>query len=419
MTPAKYEEYASRCNLRKFEDAHNNIYTSALKEIQSGRKQSHWMWYIFPQLRGLGHSRNSDYYGIADRDEAMMFLHHPVLGKNLWEITMAMLAIDEKSADEILGGIDALKFRSSMTLFNAVCPDNIFAEALHKYYCGKEDERTLEMLNADSSKQFVDGGIIGAIIGDIVGSFYEFYNRKSTNIALFTSGTTFTDDTVMTIAVADWLLSGVPLQKTMPDWGQEYPNRGYGGIFYEWMFYSEDKKTYNSFGNGAGMRVSPCGYYANSLEETLALAKQSAEVTHNHPEGIKGAQAIASAIFLARQHKSKDEIRDYIETSFGYNLHRTCDEIRPTYQFDVTCQGSCPEAIIAFLDSHDYESAIRLAISLGGDSDTIACMTGGIAAAYYGIPTWIVKYVVSEYLPQNMRDIIGNFDELCAKHKHE
>ena len=419
MTPAKYEEYASRCNLRKFEDAHNNIYTSALKEIQSGRKQSHWMWYIFPQLRGLGHSRNSDYYGIADRDEAMMFLHHPVLGKNLWEITMAMLAIDEKSADEILGGIDALKFRSSMTLFNAVCPDNIFAEALHKYYGGKEDERTLEMLNADSSKQFVDGGIIGAIIGDIVGSFYEFYNRKSTNIALFTSGTTFTDDTVMTIAVADWLLSGAPLQKTMPDWGQEYPNRGYGGIFYEWMFYSEDKKTYNSFGNGAGMRVSPCGYYANSLEETLALAKQSAEVTHNHPEGIKGAQAIASAIFLARQHKSKDEIRDYIETSFGYNLHRTCDEIRPTYQFDVTCQGSCPEAIIAFLDSHDYESAIRLAISLGGDSDTIACMTGGIAAAYYGIPTWIVKYVVSEYLPQNMRDIIGNFDELCAKHKHE
>ena len=165
--------------------------------------------------------------------------------------------------------------------------------------------------------------------------------------------------------------------------------------------------------------IYTCGYYANSLEETLVLAKQSAEVTHNHPEGIKGAQAIASAIFMARQHKSKDEIRDYIETSFGYNLHRTCDEIRPTYQFDVTCQGSCPEAIIAFLDSHDYESAIRLAISLGGDSDTIACMTGGIAAAYYGIPTWIVKYVVSEYLPQNMRDIIGNFDELCAKHKHE
>ena len=419
MIPAKYEEYISQYDLKRFVSAHQQIYSSALKEIQAGKKQSHWMWYIFPQLRGLGHSRNSDYYGIADRDEAMMFLHHPFLGKNLWEITMAMLAIDEKSADEILGGIDALKFRSSMTLFNAVCPDNIFAEALHKYYGGKEDERTLEMLKAVSSEQFVDGGIIGAIIGDVVGSFYEFYNCKSTNIALFTSGTTFTDDTVMTIAVADWLLSGVPLQKTMPDWGTEYPNRGYGGMFYEWLFYSKDKEPYNSFGNGAGMRVSPCGYFARSLNEALELAKQSAEVTHNHPEGIKGAQAIATAIFLARQQKSKDDIREYIERTFDYNLHRTCDEIRPTYQFDETCQGSCPEAIIAFLDSHDYESAIRLAISLGGDSDTIACMTGGIAAAYYGIPTWIVKYVVSEYLPQNMRDIIENFDELCAKHKHE
>lgn len=398
MIPAKYEEYISQYDLKRFVSAHQQIYSSALKEIQAGKKQSHWMWYIFPQLRGLGHSRNSDYYGIADRDEAMMFLHHPFLGKNLWEITMAMLAIDEKSADEILGGIDALKFRSSMTLFNAVCPDNIFAEALHKYYGGKEDERTLEMLKAVSSEQFVDGGIIGAIIGDVVGSFYEFYNCKSTNIALFTSGTTFTDDTVMTIAVADWLLSGVPLQKTMPDWGTEYPNRGYGGMFYEWLFYSKDKEPYNSFGNGAGMRVSPCGYFARSLNEALELAKQSAEVTHNHPEGIKGAQAIATAIFLARQQKSKDDIREYIEQTFDYNLHRTCDEIRPTYQFDETCQGSCPEAIIAFLDSHDYESAIRLAISLGGDSDTIACMTGGIAAAYYGIPTWIVKYVVSEYL---------------------
>ena len=415
MIPAKYEEYISQYDLKRFVSAHQQIYSSALKEIQAGKKQSHWMWYIFPQLRGLGHSRNSDYYGIADRDEAMMFLHHPILGKNLWEITMAMLAIDEKSADEILGGIDALKFRSSMTLFNAVCPDNIFAEALRKYYGGKEDERTVEMLKADSSEQFVDGGIIGAIIGDVVGSFYEFYNCKSTNIALFSSGTTFTDDTVMTIAVADWLLSGVPLQKTMPDWGIEYPNRGYGGMFYEWLFYSKDKEPYNSFGNGTGMRVSPCGYFARSLNEALELAKQSAEVTHNHPEGIKGAQAIASAIFLARQHKSKDEIRDYIETSFGYNLHRTCDEIRPTYRFDVTCQGSCPEAIIAFLDSHDYESAIRLAISLGGDSDTIACMTGGIAAAYYGVPTWMVKYVVTEYLPQNIRDIIKCFDKACVK----
>lgn len=417
MTTATHEEYASRYNLGRFVDAHRNTYTFALKEIQFGKKQSHWMWYIFPQLRGLGHSHTSDYYGIADRDEAIMFLHHPLLGRNLREITKAMLAIDGKSADEILGRTDALKFRSSMTLFNSVSPNSIFSEALHKYYKGKEDNRTLAMLKTDKSGQLVSGGITGAIIGDIIGSFYEFGNCKSTNISLFTSSSQFTDDTVMTIAVADWLLSEVPLQKTMSDWGQEYPNKGYGRMFYEWLFYSKDKEPYNSFGNGAGMRVSPCGYYANSIEEALELARQSAEVTHNHPEGIKGAQAIASAIFWAREHKAKDEIRDYIEKTFGYNLHRTCDEIRPTYQFDETCQGSCPEAIIAFLDSHDYESAIRLAISLGGDSDTIACMAGGIAAAYYGIPAWMVKYIASEYLPQYMRDIIERFDEACAKRK--
>lgn len=359
----------------------------------------------------------ANYYGIGDRDEAVMFLHHHLLGANFREITKAMLEIDGKSAEEILGSIDALKFRSSMTLFDYICPDNIFSDALQKYYDGKVDERTLEMLQTGKvgDEQLISGGIIGAIIGDIVGSFYEsrYRNPKSTNIALFTERSRFTDDTVMTIAVADWLLRGVPLQKTMPDWGLKFPHRGYGGMFYKWLYINKAKEPYNSFGNGAGMRVSPCGYYATSIEEALDLAKQSAEVTHNHPEGIKGAQAIASAIFLARQHKSKDEIRDYIEQNFGYNLHRSCDEIRPTYQFDVTSQGSCPEAIIAFLDSHDYESAIRLAVSLGGDSDTIACMTGGIAAAYYGLPAWLVKYVVTEYLPQNMLDVVERFDKIC------
>lgn len=417
MISAEYEEYISRYNLGKFVSAHRQIYATAFEEIRQGRKMSHWMWYIFPQLRGLGSSRNSEYYGIADRDEAMMFLHHPILGRNLCEISMEVLAIDGKSANEILGDVDAMKLRSSMTLFDLVCPDHIFSEVLKKYYGGRPDERTLEILNAENgtSEQLVRGGIIGSIIGDVAGSFYEYYNCKSTNIRLFTEYSQFTDDTVMTIAVADWLLNGVPLQKTMPDWGEEYPNRGYGGMFYDWLFYSRDKGPYNSFGNGAGMRVSPCGYYAKSLDEALELAKQSAEVTHNHPEGIKGAQAIASAIFLARQHKPKEEIRDYIENTFGYDLHRTCDGIRPSYRFDVTCQGSCPEAVIAFLDSHDYESAIRLAISLGGDSDTIACMTGGIAAAYYGIPSWLVKYVTAEYLPQYMRDIIKSFDKACAE----
>ena len=415
MTPVKYDDYISQYNLRRFVDAHRQIYPSALEEIRAGHKRSHWMWYIFPQLRGLGHSYNANYYGIADKDEAIMFLHHPILGRNLREITMEMLAINDKPIEEILGGIDSMKFRSSMSLFDSICPDDIFYDAMQKYYSSQRDELTLDMLKDQDkeNEQYVSGGIIGAIIGDIVGSLYEMYNCKSTNFALFTAASQFTDDTVMTVAVADWLLNGVPLQKTMPDWGREYPNRGYGGMFYEWLFYSENKEPYNSFGNGAGMRVSPCGYYAKSLDEALKLAKLSAEVTHNHPEGIKGAQAIASTIFLARQHKSKDEIKDYIEKAFDYNLHRSCDEIRKTYQFDETCQGSCPEAIIAFLDSHDYESAIRLAVSLGGDSDTIACMTGGIAAAYYGIPAWMVKYIVTEYLPQYMRDIIGHFNEAC------
>ena len=412
----KYKEYISKYQLRRFVDAHRQIYSSALTEIRSGQKQSHWMWYIFPQLRGLGHSHNAEYNGIADRDEAIMFLHHPILGRNLYEITTAMLGIDGKSAREILGDIDALKFRSSMTLFDFVCPNDIFSDALQKYYSGKADEWTLKMLKTGEmqSEHLIPGGIIGAIIGDIIGSRYEWANCKSTNFDLFDGDITdFTDDTVMTIAVADWLLSGVPLQKIMPDWGEEYPAREYGRMFRSWLFYSEDKKPYNSCGNGSGMRVSPCGYYAKTLGEVLDLAKQSAEVSHNHPAGIKGAQAIASAIFLARQHKTKEAIYDYIEQTFGYNLHRTCDEIRPIYKFDGTCQGSCLEAIVAFLDSHDYESAIRLAISLGGDSDTIACMTGGIAAAYYGIPSWMVKYVVTEYLPQSMLDIIERFDETC------
>lgn len=256
-----------------------------------------------------------------------------------------------------------------------------------------------------------NGGILGAILGDIAGSRFEFRNEKSTDIELFTEADYFTDDTVMTIAVADWLMNGTSLPNIMRDWGDGYPDRGYGGMFYEWLFPLDENemKPYNSYGNGAGMRVSPCGYIARTLDEALDLAKQSAEVTHNHPEGIKGAQAIAAAIYLARQHTPKEEIRRCIEHTFGYNLQRTCDDIRPTYEFDVTCQGSCPEAIIAFLDSTDYESAIRLAISLGGDSDTIACMTGGIAAAYYGIPDWIVEKAV-KYLPDDMIDIINRFD---------
>ena len=255
----------------------------------------------------------------------------------------------------------------------------------------------------------VKGGILGAIIGDIAGSRFEFFNVKSTHLKLFTAADKFTDDTVMTVAIADWLLAGGSLADVMRDWGRRYPLRGYGGAFARWLSAPEVRPPYSSCGNGAGMRVSPCGYFADSLGCALGLAKESAFVTHNHPEGIKGAQAIAVSIYLARTGASKEEIKQYVEQTFGYDLSRHCDNIRPTYEFDGTCQGSCPEAIVAFLDSTDFESAIRLAISLGGDSDTIACMTGGIAAAYYGIPKWIEDRVV-EYLPEEMIDVINRFD---------
>ena len=643
--------------LYRFVEAQDKNYEIALAEIKAGKKQTHWIWYTFPQLKGLGKSAFADYYGIQDMQEAKQYLAHPKLGKRLRECAEALLAVEGKGVRDIFGELDAMKVRSSMTLFDLVSPNDLFAQVLEQYYDGKRCELTIKNLlpqeykpqeepnNIESTSKansdpwervrltpenckkympldmvgisyteecgmpssctlemvsncghrfildtrefvldqdvleeivpqllyyrehntapegwhyifykdstyrllhdsiykiyqtlvwqndeseycsleqdntltdrdwmdvaieavylrkyvgggpinkntlfrlcafdavrnglnfsFVDvmkkygvgyeradeiidrlqaagiiseirydavhpdvrevfikdiselnallkkidlcpisrGGILGAILGDIAGSRFEFRNEKSTDVELFTDADDFTDDTVMTIAVADWLMNGTSLPNIMRDWATEYPNSGYGGMFYRWLFPLDEseKKPYNSFGNGAGMRVSPCGYIARTLDEALDLAKQSAEVSHNHPEGIKGAQAIAAAIFLARQHMPKPQIRRYIEKVFGYDLQRTCDDIRPTYGFDETCQGSCPEAIIAFLDSTDYESAIRLAISLGGDSDTIACMTGGIAAAYYGIPDWMIEKAV-KYLPADMIDIINRFD---------
>ena len=240
-------------------------------------------------------------------------------------------------------------------------------------------------------------GIIGAIIGDIVGSRFEFNNYRSTDFEFLNDRCFFTDDSVMTIAVADWVTNKRQTDRHLAlylrEWGRKYPNRGYGGMFLRWLLSKELSSPYNSFGNGSAMRVSPCGFYAQSLDEALFLAKQSAEVTHNHPEGIKGAQSVAAAIYLAKTGSTKAIIKEYIENNFGYDLSRTCDEIRRVYKFNETCQETCPEAIIAFLESHDYESAIRLGISLGGDSDTIGAITGGIAAAYYGVPNSIIEDV--------------------------
>lgn len=226
--------------------------------------------------------------------------------------------------------------------------------------------------------------MIGAILGDIIGSVYEFNNIKRKDFPLFRKDSSYTDDTIMTVAIADWLLHGGNLVKVLQHYGNKYPcpMGGYGGFFAQWLR-AVHPQPYNSWGNGSAMRVSPVGWYFDSLEETLAVAAETAEITHNHSEGIKGAQATAAAIFLARNEKSKEYIREYIENTFGYDLHRTCDEIRPTYQFDGSCQGTVPEAIIAFLESDSFEDAVRLAVSLGGDSDTLACITGGIAEAFY------------------------------------
>lgn len=235
--------------------------------------------------------------------------------------------------------------------------------------------------------------MIGAIIGDIIGSKYEFTSDKTKEFELFTADSCLTDDSMMTIAVGcACAKADLSDEEDFKSWviyymrkiGRQYPFAGYGHHFFRWIK-SDSMGAYNSFGNGSAMRVSPVAWVAQSLEEAEKLAEWSAEVTHNHPEGIKGAQAVAAAIYLARTGKSKAEIKDYIEQQY-YKLEFTLDEIRPAYKFDVTCQGSVPQAIQCFLEAADFEDAIRNAVSLGGDGDTQAAMAGAIAEAFYGIP---------------------------------
>lgn len=257
--------------------------------------------------------------------------------------------------------------------------------------------------------------LMGAIIGDMVGSIYEFNPIKTKDFPLMSQRMDYTDDTIMTIAVADWLMhdethSKKKLVDTMRKWGQKYPNPmgAYGGSFSGWLT-SKDPQPYNSWGNGSAMRVSAVGYWSKNLEECLELAKTTAEVTHNHPEGIKGAQATAAAIFLARNGRALKDIKEFIETTFGYNLSRTCDEIRKTYHFDPSCQGTVPESIIAVLESTDYEDAIKTVVSLGGDADTMGAITGAIAYAHYrSIPRELAQFA-KDKLPEDMLDIVFEF----------
>ena len=260
----------------------------------------------------------------------------------------------------------------------------------------------------------------GAILGDIIGSPYEFdRGNKSKDFEMFEGDAGFTDNTVMTIAVAEALTATLgedddfikdSLVYSMKRWGKKYPNAGYGLRFTDWLA-STDPKPYDSYGNGSAMRVSSAGWLYDTLEETLHAAKLTAEVTHNHPEGIKGAQATAAAIFLARTGSSKEDIRNYIVSEFGYDLSRTCDEIRPSYKHVESCQETVPEAITAFLEGESFEDVIRTAVSLGGDCDTLTCIAGSIAEAFYGVPEDLLDECILR-VPAEMYEVIQSFDEL-------
>ena len=253
--------------------------------------------------------------------------------------------------------------------------------------------------------------LIGAVAGDIIGSTYEWDNVKTTDFKLFRRKSRFTDDTVLTMAVAKSILDNEDFGANIQKFARKYPHRGYGSFFRKWI-HSENPQPYGSYGNGGAMRVSPVGFAFNDIDKVLKKAKESAEPTHNHPEGIKGAQAIASAIFWARKGKDKNYIRTFVENTFGYDLNFTIESLRPTYQFSATAPDTVPHAIVAFLDSTDFENAIRLAISLGGDSDTIAAMTGSIAAAFYkNIPETITEEV-EKFLPDEFINIMNRFDEI-------
>ena len=266
--------------------------------------------------------------------------------------------------------------------------------------------------------------MLGAIIGDIVGSIYEFDNIKTKNFNLFTNEMFFTDDTVMTIAIADAIINGAKPENfilSMKKWGGDYIDKSYGPSFRRWLK-SENSEPYNSWGNGSAMRVSPCGWVAKldipieeGIKQTEELARMSAEVTHNHPEGIKGAQATASSIFFMRHGKSKNAIeeyknklKDYIKNKYQYDLDFTLEEIRPIYKFDVSCQGSLPPALVSFLESENFEDAIRNAISIGGDSDTLTAITGGIAEAAYGIPEDIKEKAIN-YLDNEIKELYNKW----------
>ena len=262
--------------------------------------------------------------------------------------------------------------------------------------------------------------MLGAIIGDMVGSVYEFNNKRTKNISLYDDSYFLTDDSIMTLAVCECLLNGTVYDEervveTLKKWGRAYPNLSYGISFSNWLF-TNTNSPYNSFGNGAAMRISAAGWYGRNEEEVKDLSYRLTSVTHNHPEGVKGAICISAAIFLARNGHSKDNIRDYLIRAFGYEkLKKDVLDLRKTYERICTCQDTVPESVVCFLESDDYESAIRLAISFGGDTDTMAAMAGSISEAYYGeIPEHLSEYAKS-HLEKEAIELCDEFYERINK----
>ena len=263
----------------------------------------------------------------------------------------------------------------------------------------------------------------GAILGDMIGAPYEFdRGDKTKTFPMFTEKSQFTDDSVLTIAVTEALLDTLggaedavkdALVQSMKKWGWRYPGAGYGTSFSEWLW-EENPQPFGSYGNGSAMRVSAAGWLYDTLEQTRRIARWTAEVTHHHPEGVKGAEATASAIFLARTGSSKAAIKDYVVNEFGYNLFRSCDEIRPTYHHYESCQRTVPEAITAFLEGNDFEDVIRTAVSLGGDCDTLACIAGSIAEAFYGVPA-ALKAACKARLPEDLLAVLERFEQIRTK----
>jgi len=250
--------------------------------------------------------------------------------------------------------------------------------------------------------------MLGAIIGDIAGSTYEFNKALSHYFETMPEDSRYTDDTVLTVAIADAILHNRNYKDSLLEYARKYPNAGYGEKFTEW-FHNDDPQPYNSFGNGSAMRVSPVGWAFDSIEKVMEEAKKTAEPSHNHPEGIKGAQATAATVFLAREGKSKTDIKKFLQGAFDYDIARTYDELKATYKNNLICQFTVPESIICFLESVDYEDAIRKAIFLGGDSDTLACITGSMAEAYYRVVPEDLARLAEEKLDEQLMITVNEF----------